>query len=452
MSASTPDSTPADQPVAGASVNEAPARDRFIDAVRAGALMVVVLGHWLATLPRVDQATTVGNDHLLHVWPAAGYMTWVLQVVPLFVLVSAAATTSPQPGATLSWWAGRAQRLARPTATYLAVLAGLHFYASSDVEVSFFTGLFSDSLTVHLWFIVMLLLVQAALPLAHRLDARWGLVAVGSMITVAVLADTSRFLLAGGGSFGDLGLTVSTAPAGFGWINVVAIWLVPQQLGIAWKAGRLHGRRAGAALVAGGVGFALACVQLGYPISMVGSDLETGASNVLPPTVALLGIMAIQTGLVLLLEDPIRRWLQNRTRWKVVQIVGALGMPLYLWHKLAELPALWAANRLGIVVDRALPGDPGFWAGRGVWIGLCAVASVPVIVAVVAFEKNRRSSVPQTAVAWRLFVGGAAVVGATAYALSEGLSVTPAAAVITISASLLLRSERFDHALTRRNG
>ncbi|EWH00065.1 hypothetical protein [Halomonas sp. BC04] len=30
------------------------ARDRYPDALRAGALLVVVFGHWIATLPRLE--------------------------------------------------------------------------------------------------------------------------------------------------------------------------------------------------------------------------------------------------------------------------------------------------------------------------------------------------------------------------------------------------------------
>jgi hypothetical protein len=41
---------------------------------------------------------------------------------------------------------------------------------------------------------------------------------------------------------------------------------------------------------------------------------------------------------------------------KVVAILSALGMPLYLWHKLAELPAAWLGERLGAPIDAGVPG------------------------------------------------------------------------------------------------
>jgi len=42
-----------------------PERDPYPDALRACALLVVVLGHWVATLPRLVDAQLVGTAHLL---------------------------------------------------------------------------------------------------------------------------------------------------------------------------------------------------------------------------------------------------------------------------------------------------------------------------------------------------------------------------------------------------
>lgn len=58
-------------------------RDRYPDALRAGALLVVVFGHWIATLPRLQEGRLVDTDHLLGIWDAAGAITWLVQVVPL---------------------------------------------------------------------------------------------------------------------------------------------------------------------------------------------------------------------------------------------------------------------------------------------------------------------------------------------------------------------------------
>jgi hypothetical protein len=64
--------------------------------------------------------------------------------------------------------------------TYLAVLA---FFAT----IARFTGgrllgPLDQSLTVHLWFLVMLLAVQALLPWSVRADRRFGLGAVAGLL------------------------------------------------------------------------------------------------------------------------------------------------------------------------------------------------------------------------------------------------------------------------------
>ncbi len=430
----------------GAGDAVATGRDRYPDALRAGALMVVVFGHWIATLPRLEDGRMVDTEHLLTVWDGAGTLTWVLQVVPLFVFVSAAVSADgtarrlTEGASQRRWWAGRALALARPTVTYLAVLAVMALIAIwSGGRL---LGPLDLSLTVHLWFLVMLLAVQALLPLSVRADERFGLRAVLGLLVVAFLADLVRAGVTSPAHLLDLGARVTATGGGIGWVNGLAVWLLPQQLGIAWKRGRFGGWRTGAGLALAGFVWLGTAVAAGYPVAMVGGDLA-GNSNVLPPTVALIGVMWVQAGAVLLFEGPARRALAHRPVGKVVTILGALGMPLYLWHKLAELPAAWLGEQLGAPIDVGIPGDPGFWSGRLVWIVLCAVSVTPVMVAVVAFETRRRRDVPVTARTWRVVAGGAALLSGIVAAMALGASPGAYVGVAAVgAASLLLRSRR----------
>jgi hypothetical protein len=419
------------------------ARDRYPDALRAGALLVVVLGHWLATLPQLEDGRMVAAEHLLTAWQGAGVLTWVVQVVPLFVFVSAAVSTE---GATrrleagdrqLRWWAGRALGLARPTVTYLAVLA---FFAT----IAIFTGgrllgPLEVSLTVHLWFLVMLLAVQALLPWSVRADRRWGLGAVAGLLGVAVVADLARAGASSPSELRELGTLVTSTGGGIGWVNALAVWLLPQQLGVAWKRGRFGGWRTGLGLLLFGLAWLGAAVAVGYPTAMVGGALD-GSSNVLPPTLALVGVMWVQAGVVLVFEGPARRALRHRQVEKVVATLGALGMGLYLWHKLAELPAAWLGERLGAPIDAGIPGQPGFWLGRLWWIVLCLVVVTPVMVAVVAFETRRRRDVPATDSALATVLGGTALFGGIVAAMALGAQPGAAVGLVGVAAaSLLLR-------------
>lgn len=400
----------------------APARDPYPDALRACALIIVVLGHWLATLPRLFDGQLVDTDHLLAVWDAAGYFTWLVQVVPMFVFVSAAVSTDGVAkrlgnGGQVQWWASRALGLARPTVTYLAVLVALA--ALSLLTGGRLLGVFNQSLTVHLWFLLMLLTVQALLPWCLRLDQRFGLGAAAMLVALAAAMDLLR---AGVSSFDDLrrlGRLVSEHPAGIAWLNMLVVWLVPQQLGIAWKRGRFRGMAAGLAFLALGTAWLLLAMASGYPVAMVGVALA--GNNMLPPTLALLGVMWLQVGAVLLFEPLARRLLARRPLARVIAFLGALGMPLYLWHKLAELPAAWLGEKLGLPIDAGMPGEPGFWLGRAGWIALCLLMVAPVIAAVVRFELRRERDVPAAEGLAPILLGGVALYAGLASALVWGV-------------------------------
>ncbi|MFA7540647.1 MAG: acyltransferase family protein [Lysobacterales bacterium] len=391
-------------------------RDLYADALRAGALLVVVLAHWLATRPQLEDGRLLATGHLLGQWPPADALTWLVQVVPVFVFVSGAVSV-PGVLARLAgrqqqrhWWAGRALALARPAVTYLALLAALALVA--QVTGGRLLAAFNQSLTIHLWFLPMLLAVQALLPWAVRADRRFGLRAVAALVLLAALADLIRAGITSPAQLAQLGARVSAAPPGIGWLNLLVVWLIPQQLGIAWQQSRLAGARAGAGLLALAVVWLVLATSSGYPVAMVGVTLA--GNNMLPPSLALIGVIWLQVALVLLCERPARRFLARHQATRVIAIAAALGMPLYLWHKLAELPAAWLAESLLRVLERgaqsasdagviaaiagglaaalAAPGPeaPGFWLGRVLWLVLCALMVAPVLAAVVGFERSRR--------------------------------------------------------------
>ncbi|MGJ4728193.1 acyltransferase family protein [Luteimonas sp. SDU101] len=399
-----------------------PQRDPYPDALRAGALLVVVFGHWVATLPRLSGGRLVGTDHLLASWQAAGMLTWLVQVVPLFVFVSAAVSADGvarrmDGDGQRGWWASRALSLARPTVTYLAVLVALALFGLlSGGRV---LTVFDQSLTIHLWFLLMLLTVQALLPWCLRLDTRFGGAAVLALVLVAAVLDLVRADIASLQHLRDLGLRVSERPAGIAWLNMLVVWLVPQQLGIAWRRGRFRGVGAGLAFLSLGAAWLLLAMASGYPLAMVGVALA--GNNMLPPTLALIGVMWLQVGAVLAFEPLARRVLAGHAPARAIAVLGALGMPLYLWHKLAELPAAWLGERLGLPIDAGLPGEPGFWLGRACWIGLCLLMVAPVIAAVLRFELGRVREVPAVDGLARILVGGIALYAGLAAALLGGV-------------------------------
>ncbi|WP_165789487.1 acyltransferase family protein [Billgrantia endophytica] len=422
------------------------ARDPYPDALRAAALLIVVLGHWVATLPRVEDGVLVDTGHILEAWAPAGLFTWLVQVVPLFVFVSAAVSSEgvqqrlDEGKPHLHWWAERALSLARPTVTYLAVLTVF-------VAVAFFTregilGPLNHSLTVHLWFLLTLLGVQLLLPLSVWADRRWGLGAVVGLIVLVAAIDLLRARPTSPGALLELGALVTDTHDLFAWVNTALVWVVPQQLGIAWWHGRFAGRRTGIGLLLFGLSWLGLAVASGYPVSMVNGNVG-GHTNLLPPTLALLGVMWLQVGVVVIFETPVRRFLQRRHMGRWVAMLGALGLQLYLWHKFAELPAAWLGTRLGFPIDAGVPGETGFWIGRLEWIGLCIVMVAPIMIAVVSFERMRRRDVASTTSMPAILAGGIALIAGLG--ISLGLGAKPGAVIGLVgvaAASYLLRARR----------
>ncbi|QKK03382.1 MAG: acyltransferase [Pseudomonadota bacterium] len=418
-------------------------RDIYPDALRALALTVVVFGHWIATLPRMEGGTLVATDHLLKLWPAAGFLTWAVQVVPLFVFVSAAVSADgvarrlAHGHSQLHWWGNRALRLARPTVTYLVALTLLAVLAR--FSGGRLLGNFNESLTIHLWFLIMLLVIQALLPLGIRADRRFGLGAVIGLILIAGAVDVIRAGAYWPTLWPTLGARVTGTDGGIGWVNAIVVWLLPQQLGIAWHRQRFRGALCGLGLVLLGGSWLYGSILSGYPVGMVGVDLD-GNSNMLPPTLALIGVMWLQVGLVLLCERP-ARWLLDRERLAgTVAFLGAFGMPLYLWHKLAELPAAWLGETIGAPIDAGLPGAAGFWAGRLWWIGLCLLMVVPVLAAVAWIETRRRPKVPGADSTLAVVAGGTVLLAGLGAALVQGAMPGAMIGLVGVAAaSLLLR-------------
>jgi hypothetical protein len=159
------------------------------------------------------------------------------------------------------------------------------------------------------------------------------------------------------GQLRELGTLVTSTSGGIGWVNGLAVWLLPQQLGIAWKRGRFGGWRTGLGLLLLGLAW-LTAAAVGYPVAMVGGDLAGQQQRPAADARARRGDVGPgRRGAAV--RGPARRALRHRQVEKVVGVLGALGMGLYLWHKLAELPAAWLGERLGAPIDAGIPASRG---------------------------------------------------------------------------------------------
>ncbi|MGW2186065.1 acyltransferase family protein [Streptomyces sp. NPDC001719] len=360
-----------------------PGRDRAVDALRAFAILGVVLGHWLVTALVADSGT-VRTASPLPFMPGLAPVSWVVQTLAVFFLVGGRVGARGHASAAArgetygQWLRARLARLFRPVAALLVVWA-----AAAGGMLASGVGLDTVRTLVKLvlsplWFLLVLAALTAATPLVARLHPLWP-------FAVVMLVDAVRFGLGG--------------PAWLGWINVAAGWLVPYCLGAAWARGRAGGRATGWALLLGGAAAtALLVLFAGYPAAMVGVP-GAAISNLSPPTLAAVTFGLAQSGAALLLLGPLRRALARPAAWAAVALVNLSAMTIFLWHQ----TAMMAVSATGLLTGDALPGlhtlpdGPGWILARLLWLPVFGVALLICWAAFRTYEQGRRTPAARTA-------------------------------------------------------
>ncbi|MBL7253434.1 acyltransferase family protein [Paractinoplanes lichenicola] len=324
-------------------------RDRTIDALRAVAIVGVILGHWLvsAVVSDPDRPAAWEGASPLSGSPALVPATWVLQTLGLFFFAGGYSSARSLGGKPYRpWLTARLTRLARPVAVLAAVwVPTMLLLRLTGVPES--TRHVVQSLITHpMWFLLVYVLLTALTPLLRKV----GLWSVVPLVALVALSDVSRWN----------GLV---APVG---------WAVPYLLGIALAEGRLH-RRAGAILApAGVVAGAVLVLGLGYPASAVGVPGD-GWSNLNPPTLFALALAAAQIGVFLLLRPRLAGWLQRPAVWAPVVMLNLGAMTLFCWHQSALL-LVTAGGLAAGPLPGLLDAPDGAWPlYRLVWLPVFAV-------------------------------------------------------------------------------
>lgn len=334
-------------------------RDRAVDALRACAVLGVVLGHWLVTALVADGRTLHTASPLQHL-PWLAPVSWAFQTLAVFFLVGGHVATRGYASARARgipyhrWLHGRLARLFAPVAAVLilwtvvttALLLSGAEYATTRTLVKLALS--------PMWFLLVFAALTAATPLVARLHPLWP-------IAVVLHVDLLRFGLG--------------APDRLGWLNLAAGWLVPYTLGAAWTRGELERRRTGWVLLLSGTAVTAALVaRAGYPASMVGVP-GAGVSNLNPPTLAAVTFGLAQCGLALLLRDRLRTAMRRPVAWAAVALVNLSAMTVFLWHQ----TALMATTATGLVAGRlpglhTVPDGLGWVAARLLWLPVFVLA------------------------------------------------------------------------------
>ncbi len=395
-------------------------RNRAADFLRAASILVVVLGHWLMAAPWVDEDGS-HIEHMLAVAPWSQWLTWGLQVMPIFFFVGGfsngvtweAARRDGEPYR--EWLDSRLRRLLGPVMPLLGFwMLAAAFAARAGVPAEMIR-VGSQVALVPTWFLAVYLVVMFLVPLTRAAWRSLGMLSFWLPAAGAVALDAAYFGL---------------EQRALGWGNYLFVWVAVHQLGYAWHAGAFRARGRAALWAVGGLVVLLLLTELGpYPRSMVGVP-GAEVSNTTPPHLPLLALAALQFGLAMLAEPGLRRWLEGAGAWTGTVLLNGMIMTVFLWHSTVMMLLFGAAILLGGVGLFLEPGSGAWWLGRLPWIAVFLLGMLPFLAVFSRFERPR--SRPGTASGGLQVLGGTlccAGLGALAYGGAGGPGATGVALV-----------------------
>jgi len=335
-------------------------RDRAVDALRAFAIVGVVLGHWLVSAVVSDpfQPAALHGASPLSDEPGLAPATWFLETLgPFFFAGGFAAARGTAHREPLPWLASRLSRLLRPVLVLAAVwVPAMLLLGAVDAPGS--TRHVVLSLVSHpLWFLLVYLVLTALTPVLRPVVVRCGpWLPVLPALALIAATDAAR----------PYGL-----PTWFGLLAVPVGWAVPYLWGIGLAEGRLT-RTAGVLLLPLGVAGGAVLVLLGYPASAVGVPGEKW-SNLDPPSLLALALAAAQLGAFVLLRPWLARVLRRPAAWAPVVALNLVAMTLFCWHQTALLLVAFAGLLVGRPAGLLDPPGAGWPWHRLVWLPVFAL-------------------------------------------------------------------------------
>jgi hypothetical protein len=385
-------------------------RNRYVDFLRAISILAVILGHWTAAAPYVDARGKLAFTHVLALADWTHWLTWVIQVMPIFFMVGGFSNGITWRAARRDgtryrdWLAGRLKRLVWPVLPLLVawVVIGAALYLGGARPELVRVG--SQMALIPTWFLAVYLGVVVLVPLSHALWVRLGFLSFWGFCAAAVVVDWAFF----------------RGQHALGWANYLFVWSAVHQLGYAWSDEQLADWRRTVPMFLVGLVTLILLTTIGpYPRAMVGVPGDA-FSNTTPPKITLIALAAAQGGLLLTLQVPLRRWLVRARPWTATVLVNGMIMTIYLWHLTAM--ALWIglAFRLGGIGLHHEPGSAAWWRHRPLWLLALVLTLLPLVLVFARFERPKTSASAPSAL--RLVAGAALLVFGLALLAKYGIA------------------------------
>jgi len=400
-----------------------PDRNRAVDAYRAAAMLAVAIGHWAAISVALDDDGALVAGNALADAPQLAWITWILQVMPLFFVVGGFSSAMSLDahfragGRGADWVAARLRRMVAPA----VVLGGVWLALIALGTALGFGGIVvagAVASAIPLWFLANYTIDTAIAPYVFPAFRRRPSVVVGGGLVLFAVVETMVLL----------GVPL------VGHVNWVLGWLLFQVAGFAWRDGLLPSGRHMVAAAAALWGAAVALVAFGpWPLAMVHHEGLTH-SPTHPPSLALLVFGAAYSATAIAAAPAVSRFLARSPRtWMAVVAGNAISLTVYLWHFTAFVLVAAVAYAAGLL-PTADVATTAWWLQK-LPLMLAALVVLGAITAVVSGVERRALLTPRTP--WK---GSDASMLATAGAISASVKVwgLGSAPAVVIGAGVLL--------------
>src|SRR5262244_4112573 len=254
-------------------------RNRYVDFLRAASMLVVTIGHWLAAAPYFDASGELIGAHILTAVPWTAWLTWVVQVMPIFFIVGGYANGVSWRAARrhgrsyATWLESRLRRLVWPLLPLLVAWVAI-------VAIEYARGVRPELIRygsqvafIPIWFLAVYIVIVLLVPAMEAAWTRFGMRSFWALTAAAAVVDILYFV--GGVRW-------------FGFVNYVFVWGAISLLGYAWLDNRFPDHRMLLVYAAAGLLALLLLVNMApYPVAMIGVP-EDPISNTTPPKVTLI--------------------------------------------------------------------------------------------------------------------------------------------------------------------
>lgn len=383
-------------------------RNRTVDFFRALSILAVIGGHWLAAAPYMSAEGKLTPTHILAVADWTHWLTWVIQVMPVFFMVGGFSNgltwrAARRDGETYrTWLAGRLKRLVWPVLPLLVVWVGIGVLAHAFGVSPRMLQVGSQMALIPTWFLAVYLGVAVLVPLSHALWERLGWASFWLFVLAAVAVDAAFF----------------RGYHALGWANYLFVWSAVHQLGYAWSDGKLADLKRTVPMLVVGLALLYALTSDLYPRAMVGVPGDA-ISNTTPPKVTLIALALAQGGLLLSLQQPLARWLARAVPWTATVLINGMIMTIYLWHLTAMVLWIGLAFALGGIGLAPRPGTGEWWRARPLWFAVLILVLFPLVAIFGRFERPKASA--HAPPAWRLVAGASLIVLGLALLALDGI-------------------------------